>query len=115
MTLMKVENLSKNFGGVKANKNISFEIKKGEIVGLIGPNGAGKTTLFNCIAGYISPDKGKVIFDGHDITGLRPFKTNKIGLARTFQKLRIMKDLSILENVMIGSFCRVNNRLSAQE
>jgi len=112
---MKVENLSKNFGGVKANKNISFEIKKGEIVGLIGPNGAGKTTLFNCIAGYISPDKGKVIFDGHDITGLRPFKTNKIGLARTFQKLRIMKDLSILENVMIGSFCRVNNRLSAQE
>jgi len=115
MTLLKVENLSKNFGAVTANRNISFEIKKGEILGLIGPNGAGKTTLFHCIVGYFPPDKGRVIFNGHDITGLRPYKTNKIGLARTFQKVRIMKDLSILENVMIGSFCRVNNRLAAQE
>lgn len=115
MVLLKVDNLTKSFGGVEANKDVSFEIKKREIVGLIGPNGAGKTTLFNCIVGYLRPDKGTVSFNGKVITNFKPHETNKEGIARTFQTMRIMGDLTILENVMIGSFCRVDDRETTQK
>lgn len=113
MSLLEVTDLVKNFGGVTANDEVSFKIGEGERIGLIGPNGAGKTTLFNCIVGYHKPDGGKILFKGKDITGLKPCQTNTKGIARTFQIMRIMDDLSVLENVMIGAFCRTSDRHEA--
>ena len=103
MTMLEGIGISKYFGGLAALKNISFFIKKGEIVGLIGPNGAGKTTLFNCITGIYKPTSGKIYFMGKDITGLRPHKICQMGIARTFQKVRPFLDMTVLENVMVGA------------
>ncbi|MBA7654513.1 Methionine import ATP-binding protein MetN 2 [subsurface metagenome] len=114
MALLEVTNLTKRFGGLTACDNISFKLEEGEMVGLIGPNGAGKTTLFNSIVGYYNPDNGTVIFKGEDITRLKPFQTNRKGIARTFQIMRIMGDLTVLENVMIGAFCRTSDRERAR-
>ncbi len=113
--LLEVKNLVKEFGGVVANADISLELKPGEIVGLIGPNGAGKTTLFNCIAGYYKPTQGKVFFDGREITGFPAHKIAKMGIARTFQIVKIMPQLTVEENVMIGAFCRTNDREIARK
>jgi branched-chain amino acid transport system ATP-binding protein len=113
MALLEVVDLTKDFGGVAANSRISLEIEKGEIIGLIGPNGAGKTTLFNCIVGYHKPDQGAVRFKGKEITGFKPFQTNREGIGRTFQIMIISGDLTVLENVMIGSFCRTSDRRTA--
>ncbi|RLA95216.1 MAG: ABC transporter ATP-binding protein, partial [Deltaproteobacteria bacterium] len=88
MAFLEVRNLTKDFGGIVANNDVSFSIEEGEIVGLIGPNGAGKTTLFNCIVGYYRPDGGRVIFRGRDITGWKPFQTAREGIGRTFQLMR---------------------------
>ena len=115
MALLEVGDLTKVFGGVAANNHISLEIEKGEIIGLIGPNGAGKTTLFNCIVGYHRPDQGTVRFKGKDITGLKPFQTNREGIGRTFQIMSISGELTVLENVMIGSFCRTSDRGAARQ
>jgi branched-chain amino acid transport system ATP-binding protein len=115
MALLEVIDLTKDFGGVAANDHISLEIEKGEIIGLIGPNGAGKTTLFNCIVGYHRPDQGKIRFKGKNITGLKPFQTNREGIGRTFQIMSISGDLTVLENVMIGSFCRTADRVAARQ
>jgi len=112
--LLEVKNLHKEFGGVLANADISFELKAGEIVGLIGPNGAGKTTLFNCIAGYYKPTSGKVFFDGMDITGWPAHRVAKVGIARTFQVMKIMPTLTVEENIMIGAFCRTGDRQVAR-
>ncbi|RLB05030.1 MAG: ABC transporter ATP-binding protein [Deltaproteobacteria bacterium] len=112
--LLEVKNLHKEFGGVLANADISFELKAGEIVGLIGPNGAGKTTLFNCIAGYYKPTSGKVFFDGKDITGWPAHRVAKVGIARTFQVMKIMPTLTVEENIMIGAFCRTGDRQVAR-
>ena len=114
MALLELVDLTKDFGGVAANSRISLEIEKGEIIGLIGPNGAGKTTLFNCIVGYHKPDQGAVRFKGKDITGFKPFQTNREGIGRTFQIMIISGDLTVLENVMIGSFCRTTDRQTAR-
>jgi len=84
LAFLEVSNIVKDFGGLVANNNISFTIEKGEIVGLIGPNGAGKTTLFNCIVGFYRPDSGQINFNDKNITGLRPFQTNRAGIGRTF-------------------------------
>jgi branched-chain amino acid transport system ATP-binding protein len=113
--LLKVENLYKEFGGVIANADISFNLEKDEIVGLIGPNGAGKTTLFNCIAGYYKPTSGKVLFEGRDITGWPAHRVAKIGIARTFQGMKIMQNLNVEENAMIGAFSRTNDRQTAKK
>ena len=113
MALLEVIDLTRAFGGVVANDRISFEIEKGEIVGLIGPNGAGKTTLFNCIVGFHKPQQGTVRFNGKDITGLRAFQTNREGIGRTFQIMHISGDLSVLENVMVGAYCRTADRRTA--
>lgn len=102
MNLLKVEHLTKYFGGLKAVSNFSVEIQEGEIVGLIGPNGSGKTTIFNMITGIYKPSSGKVYFMGKDITSLRPYEITALGIARTFQNLRLFQNLSVLENVMIG-------------
>ena len=104
MTILKVDGLSKAFGGIHANENISFEIQAGEILGIIGPNGAGKSTLFDLVTGFTRPDSGSVVFDGRDIFGLRPDIISRMGIGRTFQKLKPFADLTLLENVMIGAF-----------
>lgn len=114
MPFLEVIDLVKDFGGLVANHQVSFHIEKGEIIGLIGPNGAGKTTLFNCIVGYHKPDSGKVIFKGKDITGFKPFMTNREGIGRTFQLMKVTAGMTVLENVMVGAFCRTDERSVAR-
>lgn len=115
MALLEVEEVVKRFGGLIANDHITFQIEEGEIVGLIGPNGAGKTTLFNCIAGYYRPDSGKIRFMDVDITGWPPHRTNKVGIARTFQIVKMLDGLTVEENVMVGAFCRTASREVARK
>lgn len=112
--LLEIKNLVKEFGGVVANADISLEIERGMIAGLIGPNGAGKTTLFNCIAGYHKPTGGKIYFEGKDITGWPAHRVAKVGIARTFQGIKIMPNLTVEENVMVGAFCRTRDRHHAR-
>jgi len=109
MPILDVRNLSKSFGGLSANKNISFTIEEGEILGLIGPNGAGKSCLFSCITGVLKPSSGEVLYQGRDCTGWKPHRINRSGIARTFQIVHSMGDLTVLENVMIGAFCRIDD------
>jgi branched-chain amino acid transport system ATP-binding protein len=104
--LLEVRRLTRRFGGVFANNDISFDVEAGSIVGLIGPNGAGKTTVFNLITGFLSPDAGSVRFEGHDITGKRPDVLSRHGIARTFQVLRPFPRLTVEENVMVGPLAR---------
>ncbi|MDF2234754.1 ABC transporter ATP-binding protein [Albimonas sp. CAU 1670] len=104
--LLKVEGLSIAFGGIRAVDDLSFSVAPGRIVALMGPNGAGKTTTFHMIAGVHAPSAGRVIFDGRDITGLRPDKRCRVGLARTFQITQPFDDLSVVENVMVGAMSR---------
>jgi len=113
--LLEVKNVSKDFGGLRANDDISFTVGQKELVGLIGPNGAGKTTIFNCIAGYFPVSAGQIIFDGQDITPLRDFQICRLGLARTFQIFQASGDLSVVENVMVGSFVRTSSRKKARK
>ena len=107
-TLLSVESATKRFGGLIANKGVSLVIESGEIVGLIGPNGAGKTTLFNCISGYMHPDEGRLVFDGTDITRLRPEKICGLGVARTWQLVRAFGRMTALDNVVCGALERTN-------
>ncbi len=100
--LLEIKKVSKNFGGLKALKDINFALYEGESLGVIGPNGAGKTTLFNIISGYFNPDSGSIVFRGSDITRLPAYKRAQIGISRTFQNLEIFADMSVLENVMTG-------------
>jgi len=115
VSFLEVIDLVKDFGGLVANHHVSFHIEKGEIIGLIGPNGAGKTTLFNCIVGYHKPDSGKVIFKGKDITGFKPFMTNREGIGRTFQLMKVTAGMTVSENVMVGAFCRTDVRNVARQ
>jgi len=115
MALLEVSNLTKRFGGLVANDSVSAEVNEGEIVGLIGPNGAGKTTLFNCISGFYRPDGGSVVFEGKDITRFSADRICREGMARTFQIVRIFKDMTVLENVMIGAFCRTTSPERARQ
>lgn len=115
MSILKVENLSKSFGGIHANQDISFEVQAGEILGVIGPNGAGKSTLFDLITGFTKPDKGSVIFQDQNIFGLRPDKISNLGVGRTFQKLKPFADQTLLENVMIGAFLKESNQKVARD
>jgi branched-chain amino acid transport system ATP-binding protein len=110
MAFLEVINLVKDFGGLVANNRVSFHIEQGEIIGLIGPNGAGKTTLFNCIVGFHKPDAGQVIFKGKNITGFKAFQTNREGIGRTFQLTKVTTGMTVLENVMVGAFCRTDTR-----
>jgi len=103
--LLRIENLTKSFGGLVAVREVSLSIEKGEIVGLIGPNGAGKTTLMNLISGYYKCDAGKIEFDGVDITGARPHEICRRGISRTFQIPRPFPDLTALANVGVGVLC----------
>jgi branched-chain amino acid transport system ATP-binding protein len=102
MALLKVENLSKSFSGLKAVSNLEMEIKEGELVGLIGPNGAGKTTVFNLLTGVYAPTEGIITFRGKKMNGLPPYKVSHLGMARTFQNIRLFSDLSVIDNVKIA-------------
>ncbi len=115
MTLLDVHNVTKDFGGLRANSDISFSMEKGELVGLIGPNGAGKTTLFNCISGLHRVTSGRIRFDGADITQLKAFEVARRGLARTFQVYTASGDLNVAENVMVGCFMRTRSRSAAKK
>ncbi len=114
MALLEGHSLHKDFGGLKANDDISFAMEEGELMGLIGPNGAGKTTLFNCIAGLHPVTSGQIIFDGHDITKLSAHEVARLGLARTFQVYVASGDLTVVENVMVGCFMRTSSRSHAK-
>ena len=104
--ILEVRGVSKRFGGVQANDDVSFSVRRGEILGLIGPNGAGKTSLFNSISGEVSPDKGEILLDGTRISGRGPVACSKAGIARTFQVVRSFDSMTVLENVMVGAFTR---------
>ena len=106
MKILTVENLSKSFGGIHANRDISFDVEEGSILGVIGPNGAGKSTLFDLITGFTKADTGKVKFFVKDIFGISPDKISNLGVGRTFQKLKPFADQTLLENVMIGAFVK---------
>ncbi|MEI7671162.1 MAG: ABC transporter ATP-binding protein [Syntrophales bacterium] len=115
MAILEIKRVSKFFGGLAANSDVSFEMSEGMIMGLIGPNGAGKTTLFNCITGYYPPSKGEVIFDGRKMNGLQPDAVCKLGMARTWQKVRPLAKMSVVDNVMVGALCRTNSLKVARE
>jgi branched-chain amino acid transport system ATP-binding protein len=100
-SILQVRKLSKSFGGVQAIMNVSFELAKGQILGVIGPNGSGKTTLVNLITGFVKPDKGEVLFNGKDITALAPHKIANLGLTRTFQVMRPYHSLSAFKNLIV--------------
>ena len=104
--ILRIKNVSKSFGGVAANVDISFDVQPGEILGLIGPNGAGKSSLFNSISGAVTPDRGEVLLDGTRISGLGPVAAANAGIARTFQVVRSFDSMTVLENVMVGAFLR---------
>lgn len=104
--LLEAESISKSFGGVKAVQDVSMRVAQGAIHGIIGPNGAGKTTFFNILSGLISPDGGRLLFEGRNIAGLAPHAVCKAGIARTFQNLMLFGALSVLENVMVGQHSR---------
>ena len=113
--ILRIQQLSKNFGGLKALQDISFAINKNEIIGLIGPNGAGKTTLFNCVAGIEKPSAGELIFTPNgkteSIGGKKPEKITALGIARTFQNIRLFDNLTVIDNVKIGRHCRFKSNV----
>jgi branched-chain amino acid transport system ATP-binding protein len=115
MSLLSVTNVTKRFGGITANKGISFDVAPGELVGIIGPNGAGKSTLFECISGFYHPDEGDVRLDGQRLTGVSPDKVCRLGIARTFQKLRPFAGLTVLDNVTVGALTRTHDVKHARE
>lgn len=102
MALLEVTNLGISFGGLRAVDNFQIQIKKGQLYGLIGPNGAGKTTIFNMLTGVYKPSDGRIILDGKDITGKKTIEINHEGIARTFQNIRLFKELTVLDNVKVG-------------
>jgi branched-chain amino acid transport system ATP-binding protein len=110
MPLLEVQNLSKQFGGLVAVNNLSFAVEAGEIRGLIGPNGAGKTTTFNVISGFYPPSSGRIIYNGHDISGMRTSKIAGLGLIRTFQSTTLFQEFTVLNNVLTG--CHLQARSS---
>jgi len=111
----KVAGLSKRFGGLAANNDIHFFVEEGEIVSVIGPNGAGKSTLFNCVTGFYKPDSGNVFFYGKDITRMRSDKVCKLGIARTFQIVEVISEMTVLENVTTGALLRYRRIKPAME
>jgi branched-chain amino acid transport system ATP-binding protein len=115
MSLLDVAGLTKRFGGLVANRDVSFTVAAGELVGIIGPNGAGKSTLFDLITGFQRPDAGRVRLDGKDITERRPDEISRRGVARTFQKLRPFTGMTALENVMVGAFQRTTDVGAARD
>jgi len=113
MSILKTDNITMRFGGLTAVSNLNINIEKNEIVGLIGPNGAGKTTCFNMITGVYTPTEGKIHFDNIDITQKKTHKITELGIARTFQNIRLFKDLTVLDNVLIANHMRLNSNVAS--
>jgi len=115
VSLLSVRGVTKRFGGITANRGITFELAAGELVGIIGPNGAGKSTLFECISGFYAPDEGEVELDGVRLSRLSPDNVCRRGVARTFQKLRPFQGMTVAENVMVGALTRTHDVRHARE
>ena len=113
--LLEIQNISKIFGGLTAINNLSCTVDPGDIVGLIGPNGAGKTTLFNCISGFFKPESGSIIFNNDNITGVRPDLICHKGVARTFQNVKSFGEMTLFDNVMVGSFSAAKNKAESKD
>ena len=109
--ILTVDAMTKRFGGLTAVDQVSFQIGKGEIFSLIGPNGAGKTTLFNSITGIYSPTSGRVVFEGKDITGLKPYRVAELGIGRTFQQIRLFAYMTAFDNVRVGEHSRMHAKV----
>jgi branched-chain amino acid transport system ATP-binding protein len=109
--LLKVKDLSIQFGGLKAVDNLNFNIQRGQLAGLIGPNGAGKTTVFNMLTGVYRPTHGEILLEGKSVVGLKPFEISHVGITRTFQNIRLFKDLSVMENILIASHQHVSYKI----
>ena len=114
MSLLELKGVTKRFGGLQAVGHMTFAVEKGEIFGLIGPNGAGKTTVFNVINGFYAPSEGEILFKGERIDGLKPYEICRRGLARTFQVVKPLARLTVLENVMVSAFSRTDRRDEAR-
>jgi branched-chain amino acid transport system ATP-binding protein len=115
MTLLRVSSVTKRFGGITANRSITFDVAAGELVGIIGPNGAGKSTLFECISGFYAPDQGAIELDGTRLNGLSPDLVCRRGLTRTFQKLRPFQGMTVADNVTVGALTRTRDMKHARE
>jgi ABC-type branched-subunit amino acid transport system ATPase component len=113
--ILELRNVSKRFGGLAAVKNVSFTMNEGEIVFVIGPNGAGKTTVFNLVSGFLHPNEGTILFEGQEITKSAPHDTARRGVGRTFQIVKPLPSLTVLQNVMLGAFLRTGNVRAAEE
>ena len=111
--VLQIRSVSKSFGSVAANIDVTFDVERGEILGLIGPNGAGKSSLFNSIAGADTPDRGEILLDGRRISGLGAVACTRLGIGRTFQVVRSFDSMTVLENVMVGAFARVRRARQA--
>jgi len=115
MSFLKIQKVSRFFGGIAAIQDVSFEVRKGEILGLIGPNGAGKTTLFNVVNGFYHPSRGEVFFKDKKISGFKPHQICGRGIARTFQVVKPLQRMSVLDNVIASSFLRAKDKIQAVE
>jgi branched-chain amino acid transport system ATP-binding protein len=111
MALLEVDHIDKRFGGLAAVNDVSFEVDTGEIVAMIGPNGAGKTTAFNCITGLYPLSGGDVRFDQHSLTGMPPHRITRLGIARTFQNIRLFSYMTAVDNVMVGEHVRMHSKV----
>jgi len=115
MPILELDNVTKRFGGLTAVKNVTFTLQEGEIVFIIGPNGAGKTSVFNLISGFLHPDEGSIRFQGKNLSKLPPYQAARLGIGRTFQIVKPLASLSVLENVMLGAFMHTGNTRKAEQ
>jgi branched-chain amino acid transport system ATP-binding protein len=115
MSFLEVKKVSRFFGGITAVEDVSFEVRQGEILGLIGPNGAGKTTLFNVVNGFYAPSRGEVLFKDEIISGRKPYEICRRGMARTFQVVKPLQRMSVLDNVIASAFLRARSKREAEE
>src|SRR3989337_282945 len=102
MAVLTAKNVTKRFGGLEALHEVNLEVKEQAIQSIIGPNGAGKTTFFNCVTGFYRPEEGEILLDGSGITGLSPDRVTKLGIARTYQNIRLFKNMTAIENILVG-------------
>jgi len=115
MALLEVKNLTKAFGGLKAVNNVTFHVNAGEILGLIGPNGSGKTTIFNCINNFYAINSGDILFNGKSIKGLKTYKICRLGIGRTFQVVKPLSRMTVLDNITASALCRTDSITEARE
>lgn len=113
--LLEFDHVSKRFGGLLATNDVSFEVYPGEVLSIIGPNGAGKTTIFNLITGFLKPDSGDIRFEGRSIAGKKPYEVARMGVGRTFQIVKPLPNMTVLDNVMLGAFARTASKHEARD